>query len=447
MQRSEILKGRTLALDASSLREKDKDGYLHVAKSNLTREQVAAYYGSEIPNGEKLGFKPDEIYYGLRPAEELKKAVETFNGVPLLIRHKMDSADDPNKELRVGTIGTDAKWESPFITNSLVVWDSDAIRQIEDGSLKDLSCGYWYEVDMTEGDTPDGRHYDFVMRSIKCNHVALVNIGRVPDCYVADENFPEVKHMEEEKKACDDFTEFARKTIQGSGVELSPEDVDKLVRAFAQANADKDKDAAEEAEKDVEGTRDEAPDDVPPADEEGGDVPAQDADEDEDEVPPVEKAEKPEEDDDDEYAKDAENKISFAEGVKYGESREKDDPKKLDSEHESEGEKKAIGAQDADEIVRRVTESVEKRVASKFIAAEKTRPVIGTVNPMAFDSAEKIYLRALKKLGINVSGIAPSAAESAFTAAFTVRTASAMDSATAKPDAITKLLDNIQNKF
>lgn len=408
----EELTGRLIALDESSLRTKDKDGYLHVSRSNLTREQVAAYYGAEVPNGEKLGLKPDELYYGYRPAEELQKALDTFNGVPLLIKHKMDSADDPNKDLRVGTIGTDALWQAPFVTNSLVVWDTEAIKDIEDGSLKALSCGYWYEPEMVSGETADGRHYDFVMRNIKCNHVALVNIGRAPECFVADENFPEVKHMEEEKKACDDFTEFARKTIEGAGVELSPEDIDKLVRAFAEAHAKFDEDAAKNAEAETEGTRDEAPEDVPPAD-----------DDSEDDLPAPEDDSK---DDSDETAQDAENKIAFAEGVKYGENREKDDPKKLDSEHEREGEEKALGAQDED-LVRRVTESVEKRVAAKFIAADKVRSVIGSVNPMAFDSAEAIYLRALKKLGINIAAIDKNAAESAFNAVSTVKTG-AMDS-------------------
>lgn len=63
---------KTLAFDkAVSFRWHDADGRLHVDKSNLTRVQVAPYYGREIPDYEKLGLDPEKIYQGYRPAEEL----------------------------------------------------------------------------------------------------------------------------------------------------------------------------------------------------------------------------------------------------------------------------------------------------------------------------------------------------------------------------------------
>ena len=134
-----------LALDAQivaeSVRKRDKNNYLQVATSRLTQEQVAPYYGREIPHWKEKGLDPERIYYGYRAPEELEKAVGTFNGIPLLIQHKFDSAEKPNTELRVGTVGTSAKWEAPYITNALSVWNEDAIQAIEDGSLRGLACG------------------------------------------------------------------------------------------------------------------------------------------------------------------------------------------------------------------------------------------------------------------------------------------------------------------
>ena len=56
----------TLAFDRGSVREKDRNGFLHVKISPLTRVQVAPYYGREIPGFEELGLERDKIYYGYR---------------------------------------------------------------------------------------------------------------------------------------------------------------------------------------------------------------------------------------------------------------------------------------------------------------------------------------------------------------------------------------------
>lgn len=368
-----------LALDErvvmESARTRDKNGFLQVKTSNLTRDHVAPYYGREIPGWEERQLDPDRIYYGWRNPDELKAALATFNGVPLLIEHKFDSAEHPNKELRVGTVGTSAKWEPPYITNALSVWDEKAISAIEDGTLRDLSCGYRYKPDFTPGETPDGLAYDFVMRDIACNHVALVHEGRAPYCYVSDEK-PRGITMSEETKvdgACDDFTEFARKTIDESGVELTPEQKDALVRAFAESHAKFEESKADEAEQETEGTRDEEP-----AKPEG-----------------VEDADEP-----------------------------KDEAK---AEDEDAGEAKPEGgAMDAAMIAK----TVRGQLSAQYRAATDVKSVLGNVDPMAYDSADAIYLDAVKAMG--VKNVPASAAKHVFAALQSVKTAApsgAMDSA------------------
>lgn len=176
-----------IALDAApSVRHIDKNGFLHVAASHITKAQVVPYRGREIPAWEERGLDADRIYYAYRSPEELQKSLKTWNGLPLHIEHHIDSADDPQKLTRVGAVGTAAAWNAPYVDNALVVWDAQAIEGISDGSFKELSCAYRYEPDFTSGEA-DGVPYDFVMRNIKGNHVALVEKGRAGhDVVVAD---------------------------------------------------------------------------------------------------------------------------------------------------------------------------------------------------------------------------------------------------------------------
>jgi hypothetical protein len=161
---------------------------MHVDKSNITKEQVAPYLGETIPEWQELGLEPKKVYNIYRPAEELEKAVPTFNGLPLMLEHwDMDADTIGNvKEHVVGSLGTDANYEAPYLTNSITIIDAKAIEAVENGTFKELSAGYTCKLDMTGG-IFDGQAYDGVMREIKGNHVALVPEGRAGhDVKVAD---------------------------------------------------------------------------------------------------------------------------------------------------------------------------------------------------------------------------------------------------------------------
>jgi hypothetical protein len=167
---------------ATDKRTYDKDGHLHVDRANVTKAVVNPYLGHEI-NGvmkDTPGWRmldPDRRYMLLRHPDELRKAVDSFNGKPILFTHKPASATDHPHDITIGATGNDASWEPPYIRNSLSIWPAYASEAIDDGSQKQLSAGYSYRADMTPG-TYDGQRYDGVMRDIACNHVALVREGR-----------------------------------------------------------------------------------------------------------------------------------------------------------------------------------------------------------------------------------------------------------------------------
>lgn len=186
-----VLRRETFALDrkdssGDTVRSIDADGRLHVRVSNISKACINPYLGREIPNWKALGLDPERIYRLFRDPEELKKAVSTFNNLQLLSQHKPVNAEDHSGDLTIGSTGTDAVFEFPYLKNSLVVWVQPAVDAIESGEWKELSSAYRYTADMTPG-AFEGEQYDGVMRDIVGNHVALVEEGRAgPDVVVGD---------------------------------------------------------------------------------------------------------------------------------------------------------------------------------------------------------------------------------------------------------------------
>ena len=177
---------RSMTFDAApSQRRKDENGFMHVDSSHITKEQVVKYYGREIPGWQELKLDPERLYNVYRPADEIEKAAPTFDGLPLLLQHHLESADEPQKEFRVGSISRPV-WNAPYLDCDLHITDGAAIDAIEHGDFKEISAAYLYEPVMERG-TFDGDDYEIVMRNLRGNHVALVEKGRAgADVVVAD---------------------------------------------------------------------------------------------------------------------------------------------------------------------------------------------------------------------------------------------------------------------
>lgn len=198
-----ILTGQEIKIlisDEASHRSLDENGRLLVRDTLLTRESADEYLGSEIPEGrEKFGLDPDAVYRIYRPGKELKKAIRQFNGIPVLDLHLMDVPGEEQKESRVGAV-SNARFDDGAVFADLTIWDADAIEKIQSGEKRELSCGYSAETYAQPGEF-NGQRYDFIMKNLTINHLALVRHGRVPGAMVYDEK-PEVKepfYMEKEE--------------------------------------------------------------------------------------------------------------------------------------------------------------------------------------------------------------------------------------------------------
>ena len=434
-----------------SVRSIDDNGFLHVAVSNITKEQVAPYLGSEIPNFERLGLKPDSIYKVYRPAEELKKAVISSNGIPIQLDHHADFADAPAKETRVGSTGTDGIFNAPYLQNSLHIQDADAIKRINDGSMRELSLGYRYTPEKKSG-VFNGEPYDLIMRDISCNHLALVEEGRAGhDVLVKDSKstLNEVTNMSDKVEkielaladqmitTANMLKDLHKTDAMGNVVDITKDEEistmeDKLNEFLAkleEAGIDKDEARAKieeiikakseveaededlEKKEDLE-TKEEISEDDDLTDKEEIES-EEDLGEDDDLTDKEEDKEEEKEtlnfDEDQKHGLDAcgldsEDPIvqkAFAEGVKYGEKKEKDEPKHLDSLHESEGEKRALG----EDSIAKIVNAVKQSFANRYKAVEECKRTLGKVDAMAFDNAGAVYRKACNVLGLKTKGM------------------------------------------
>lgn len=427
--------GDLIAFDRASVRTMDDNGFMHIRISPFTKEQVAPYYGREIPGYRELGLDPDKIYYGYRPAEELSKpeTVASINGIPVQLRHHAEFADAPARETRVGATGTDAEWRAPYLMNSLTVFDADAQKAINSGALRELSMAYHYRPEMKAGEF-DGQHYDFIMRDIRGNHLALVEEGRAGADVLVYDSKPGAKmdRLEEIKAALAKIAEevAALKTGQdeepADGGPLSDEEEATLKGLLARYEKYKGQEQEPAADEEEEPAAEPAEGEEPAATDEEEDPAAEPAEGEEveepaadEEEPAAEPAEGEEDDlskmdewapteDECKMLKDAgydseprEFQRAFADGVKYGEELMRTERGKLDKEHESEGEKKALG--EDSKLRDSLNRIARSQVADWLTAAEDVKPVLGKVKLGAFDTAADVYLAACKEMGVKAT--------------------------------------------
>lgn len=428
-----------LAFDAAiTARRIDENGFMHVDACPISKATVNPYLGREIPNWQDLGLNPERVYYGLRDPEELAKAAPTFNGLPLMQGHHDYTADAPPKEYQVGSTGTEARFEEPYLLNALSITDKKAIKSVEDGSCKQISCSYRYTPDMTAGEY-QGAKYDFVMRDIRGNHVALVPQGRAGSDVVVSDSLPveiekttkgEKKQM---KNLSKDILSFKRRKADLQRV-IFAKDADLGIEAAEVVLANLQK-AVNVVEAQVEGydpreigldvDADISIDDLVDKfftglegaqkdtikakllELKGGEGMNENLTYAEGVAKDENKEEKAEDDELEERMKDPAFKAGFEMGIKAGERYEKDNPKRIDRDHEGEGEEKYLAEDALPALLANAKAEAEKNVMERVkklnAAANACAFALGNVDAMAYDSAEDIYARALQAKGIDTS--------------------------------------------
>lgn len=113
-----------------------------------------------------------------RPPEELFRAdtLASLADIPVTYDHPSNEDEVNPRNFRqfvIGHVRGPGRQDGKGILSELVVGDADAISDIEDGNLLEVSTGYSLIEDWTPGVTPDGQAYDLIQRNIIHNHVSL----------------------------------------------------------------------------------------------------------------------------------------------------------------------------------------------------------------------------------------------------------------------------------
>ena len=165
---------RAQRFDAGSLASPKQlpNGFLR-ADAYLTRTGVFRYRNAD--GTERREYRPPDVVFSEDSLDTLRMTALTM-GHPL----KPVTADNA-RGLSIGSVGQDVRRDGERVRATITVTDGESIAAMKRGR-RQISCGYWADVENTPGVTDDGEEYDAIQRTVTYNHVAVVDAGRAgPD--------------------------------------------------------------------------------------------------------------------------------------------------------------------------------------------------------------------------------------------------------------------------
>lgn len=182
MMKVRLMNNTRIVLDNKSNRYFDENGYLVIKDNKIAKAGVFEYLGREISDS----LKDTEVYKVYRPWEELEKSAKDFEGMPVKFGHEWVQPE--KRDLKVGAISGEVRLEEPYLIADIKIYDKDAIEEITNKGIVDLSPGYRAHYKQESGEY-NGEKYEFKQEDIKYNHLAVVENGRSgKDVKINDEN-------------------------------------------------------------------------------------------------------------------------------------------------------------------------------------------------------------------------------------------------------------------
>jgi hypothetical protein len=168
-------------------REITPQGFLK-APARIARTGVQEYAAHSLGLDRTAGIDPMRIIRMHRPDEEVFEAASmaSFEGAPVTLEHPDDDVTADNwARLAKGEVRGVTR-DGDFLGAQIIIRDAKAIAAVMSGKVE-LSNGYQFEADMTPGETARGEKYDGIMRKIRGNHVAIVDVARCGSaCRISD---------------------------------------------------------------------------------------------------------------------------------------------------------------------------------------------------------------------------------------------------------------------
>jgi len=156
---------------------KTSDGYL-VGEVNAARTGIQQYHSAELGLRDELGDRIINVY---RPEGTVfaKDSMASYVGKPVTLGHPPQLVTAANwKQYAVGDIGEDIARDGEFIRIPIKLMDAAAVAAV-DNDVRELSMGYTCAIELKDGETSDGEHYDAVQTGpLRINHLAIVPKAR-----------------------------------------------------------------------------------------------------------------------------------------------------------------------------------------------------------------------------------------------------------------------------
>ena len=163
-------------MDKTTARVTDQNGFFEIKGNPISKVGVFPYSGRSIG-----AENPEKIYYVYRPAEELgsEECIESFRLIPFVDEHHMlgDGAMPAEQKGVHGVIGEDVYFKDDTLYANIKVF-SESLANLIEGGKRELSCGYRCIYEFASGEA-NGIKYDAIQKSIRGNHLALVEEGRM----------------------------------------------------------------------------------------------------------------------------------------------------------------------------------------------------------------------------------------------------------------------------
>lgn len=150
--------------------QKLDNGFMRV-EGRIARVGIQEYQRADGSVSRELRL-PEEVFH--------PDSIASFAQLPVTNRHPPGMLTAKNaKKYTVGSVGENVRQDGDYVAAPLLIVDEDAIGAVERGRTQ-LSCGYSCELDPTQDEalTAQWGKYDAIMRNIRGNHVALVDVAR-----------------------------------------------------------------------------------------------------------------------------------------------------------------------------------------------------------------------------------------------------------------------------
>ena len=178
-----------ITLDSKSNRYFDENGFLVIKDNKIAKAGVFEYLGREISDS----LPETEIYKVYRPWEELEKSAKDFEGMPLKYGHEWVQPE--KRDIKIGAVSGEVKLEEPYLIADIKIYDKDAIEEITQKGIVDLSPGYKAHYKQESGEY-NGEKYEFKQEDIKYNHLAVVENGRSGKEVKINDSLEEINRLE-----------------------------------------------------------------------------------------------------------------------------------------------------------------------------------------------------------------------------------------------------------